>query len=61
MNTEERWRPEQRLKRLDTRIAFDSDRIHFRFRWDRPNPCGWIHDMLVCLDGEWRQFADPSP
>ncbi|RQG93231.1 cytochrome C nitrite reductase [Natrarchaeobius halalkaliphilus] len=55
------WRPEQKLKRLDTQIAFNSEQIYFRFRWDQPNPGGWIHDMLVYRDGEWTQFANPSP
>ena len=57
----ENWLPAETLKHLDTQIAFNSDRIHFRFRWDQPHPGGWIHDMLVYTDGEWRQFADPSP
>ncbi|MES3516941.1 MAG: ethylbenzene dehydrogenase-related protein [Natronomonas sp.] len=61
MNTDDHWRPAQMSKRLETQIAFDSEQIYFRFRWDQPNPGGWIHDMLVYLDGEWRQFADPSP
>jgi hypothetical protein len=55
------WRPEQRSKRLHTQIAFSTERIHFRFRWDQPNPGGWIHDMLVYHEGEWTQFANPSP
>ncbi len=55
------WRPEEKLKRLETKIAFNADRIHFRFRWAQPNPGGWIHDMSVYHDGEWKQFANPSP
>ncbi|TYL38702.1 cytochrome C nitrite reductase [Natronococcus pandeyae] len=57
----EHWRPEQKLKRLHTKIAFDSERIYFRFRWTQPNPGGWLHDMLVYRDGKWTQFANPSP
>ncbi len=55
------WRPEAKLKRLETKIAFNAERIHFQFRWKQPNPGGWIHDMLVYREGEWRQFANPSP
>jgi len=57
----EEWRPAENVKQLRTQIAFNSDRIYFRFRWDQPNPGGWIHDMLVYRDGEWTQFANPSP
>jgi len=57
----EHWRPEELTKQLRTEIAFTAERIHFRFRWDQPHPGGWIHDMLVYRDGQWQQFADPSP
>ncbi|WP_435124301.1 ethylbenzene dehydrogenase-related protein [Halobaculum sp. D14] len=55
------WRPAENVKQLRTQIAFNSDRIYFRFRWEQPNPGGWIHDMLVYRDGEWTRFANPSP
>jgi hypothetical protein len=55
------WVPTEKTKALDTQVAYDDDRIRFRFRWDQPNPGGWIHDVLVYHEGEWRQFADPSP
>lgn len=55
------WRPTDREKQLRTQVAFDDDRIHFRFRWDQPNPGGWLHDMLVYQEGRWQRFADPSP
>ncbi len=55
------WRPAETEKRLETQVAYDGERIGFRFRWNQPNPGGWIHDMLVYHEGEWRQFADPSP
>jgi hypothetical protein len=55
------WRPAETEKRLETQVAYDDDRIGFRFRWEQPDPGGWIHDMLVYHEGEWRQFADPSP
>ncbi len=55
------WTPAEAEKRLHTQVAHDGERIHFRFRWDQPDPGGWIHDMLVYHDGGWRQFADPSP
>jgi len=61
MNNTDRWQPAKRLKQLDTQIAFNSEQIYFRFRWEQPDPGGWLHDMLVYQDGEWRQFADPSP
>jgi len=57
----EHWQPEAKLKRLRTKIAFNSERIHFRFRWNQPDPGGWIHDMLVYRDGGWERFANPSP
>ena len=57
----EDWRPEEKLKRLYTQIAFNEDRIHFRFEWAQPHPGGWIHDMLVFRDGEWQQYANASP
>ncbi len=49
------------LKELRTQIAYNDHRIHFRFNWDQPDPGGWLHDMLVYRDGEWQQFANPSP
>ncbi len=55
------WLPKELTKELDVRIGFNDEKIHFRFEWVQPDPGGWIHDMLVYLDGEWRQFADPSP
>lgn len=55
------WRPAEKMKELRTQIAFNSKRIYFRFRWDQPNPGGWIHDMLIYRDGAWKQFANPSP
>ena len=48
-------------KELQTQVAYDDERIHFRFRWEQPDPGGWLHDMLVYRDGEWQQFSDPSP
>jgi hypothetical protein len=58
---ESEWQPAEGTKQLHTRVAFDDEQIRFRFRWDQPDPGGWIHDMLVYHDGQWRQFADPSP
>ena len=55
------WLPTEREKQLRTQLAFDDDRFYVRFRWDQPHPGGWLHDMLVYHEGEWRQFADPSP
>lgn len=55
------WLPTTEKKRLDTQVVYDDDRVGFRFRWDQPNPGGWIHDVLVYHEGRWRQFADPSP
>jgi hypothetical protein len=55
------WRPADTEKRVHTQVAFDDERIGFRFRWEQPDPGGWIHDVLVYHEGEWRQFADPSP
>lgn len=55
------WMPAEAEKELRTRAAHDGKRLHFQFRWDQPNPGGWIHDMLVYRDGTWQQFADPSP
>ena len=55
------WHPKTLVKRLRTKIAYNDRRIHFRFAWAQPDPGGWLHDMLVYRDGEWRQFADPSP
>ena len=55
------WLPTEREKQLWTQLAFDDDRFYVRFRWDQPHPGGWLHDMLVYHEGEWRQFADPSP
>jgi hypothetical protein len=55
------WRPTESEKRLRTQVAFDDTRVHFRVRWAQPDPGGWLHDMLVYHEGEWRQFADPSP
>jgi len=55
------WVPAEQEKQLRTRAAHDRDRLYFEFRWDQPAPGGWIHDMLVYHEGEWRQFADPSP
>jgi hypothetical protein len=53
--------PVEAEKTLRTQVAYDDERVYFRFRWAQPNAGGWIHDMLVYHDGEWRQFADPSP
>ena len=55
------WHPAEMQKQLDTPIAFYQNQVHFRFRWEQPNRGGWIHDMLVYRDGQWQQFADPSP
>lgn len=55
------WRPKTLLKALRTQIAYNEQRIHFRFSWEQPDPGGWLHDMLVYRDGAWRQFANPSP
>ena len=55
------WMPAEQEKQLRTRVAYDRERLHFQFRWDQPDPGGWIHDMLVYHEGEWQQFADPSP
>lgn len=55
------WRPADLRKQLHTQIAYTNDRIFFRFEWDQPHPGGWLHDMLVYQDGEWQQFANPSP
>jgi hypothetical protein len=55
------WRPAEATKELRTQVAHDGERVHFRFRWDQPDPGGWIHDLLVYHEGTWRQFADPSP
>jgi hypothetical protein len=55
------WLPTETQKRLYTKAAHDGERLHVRFRWDQPDPGGWIHDVLVFHDGAWRQFADPSP
>jgi hypothetical protein len=55
------WRPTVADKRLHTQVAHDGREIRFRFRWAQPDPGGWIHDVLVYHEGEWRQFADPSP
>jgi hypothetical protein len=55
------WRPDRMELELDTQVAHDGVSVHFRFRWDQPNPGGWIHDMLVYLDGEWQNLAEPSP
>ena len=57
----ERWRPKTLSKELRTQVAFDDERIHFRFEWDQPDPGGWLHDMLIYRDGRWERFADPSP
>ncbi|WP_207891143.1 hypothetical protein [Natrarchaeobius oligotrophus] len=46
------WRPREPLKRLRTQIAYDDRRIYFRFRWDQPDPGGWLHDALVYLVGD---------
>ena len=53
--------PVEAEKTLRTQVAYDDERVYFRFRWAQPNAGGWIHDTLVYHDGEWRQFADPSP
>ena len=53
--------PAEIKKHLDAQVAFDADRVHFRFRWDQPDPGGRIHDMIVYHEGKWQQFADPSP
>lgn len=55
------WIPAERRKQLDTQIAFNEERIFFRFEWEQPRPGGWLHDMLVYTDGQWRQFDNPSP
>jgi len=55
------WMPAEQEKQLRTRVAHDRERLHFQFRWDQPDLGGWIHDMLVYHEGEWQQFADPSP
>lgn len=55
------WRPSETLKELHTRIAYNDERIYFRFTWEQPHPGGWLHDMLVYQDGKWHTFADPSP
>ena len=55
------WRPKTLRKELRTQIAFDDERIYFRFEWDQPDPGGWLHDMLVYLDGTWHRYANPSP
>jgi hypothetical protein len=55
------WMPAEAEKQLTTRATHDGERLHFEFRWDQPDPRGWIHDMLVYHEGEWQQFADPSP
>lgn len=55
------WRPREKLKRLRTQIAFNRERIYFRFEWEQPHPGGWLHDMLVYRNGEWQQFANAAP
>jgi hypothetical protein len=55
------WNPAHTTKELHTQVAFDDRQIRFRFQWEQPDPGGWIHDMLVYHDGQWQQFADPSP
>jgi hypothetical protein len=55
------WLPADTTKHIDVQVAFDDSRIGFRFEWAQPDPGGWLHDMLVYTDGEWQQFADPSP
>jgi hypothetical protein len=55
------WMPAEAEKELRTRAAHDGQRLHMQFRWDQPDPGGWIHDMVVYHEGRWRQFADPSP
>ena len=47
----ENWQPAEMGKHLDTQVAFNPDRVYFRFRWDQPDPGGWIHDMLVYHEG----------
>ncbi|ELZ05001.1 cytochrome C-552/DMSO reductase-like, heme-binding domain-containing protein [Natrialba chahannaoensis JCM 10990] len=46
---------------MQTQIAYNDERIFFRFRWEQPDPGGWLHDMLVYRDGSWERFAEPSP
>ena len=55
------WLPEEKRKEVQVQIAYNQRRIHFRFQWDQHDPGGWLHDMLVYRDGEWQQFANPSP
>jgi len=55
------WLPAEKQKQLDIQTAYNHSEIRFRFQWDQPNPGGWLHDMLVYIDGQWRNFADPSP
>ena len=55
------WTPKEMTKSLDVQVAFDDERIHFRFRWDQPDPGGWLHDLLVYRDGEWHNHRGPSP
>jgi hypothetical protein len=55
------WLPAERTKDLQVQVAYDADRIGFRFEWDQPDPGGWLHDMLVFRGGEWHRFTDPSP
>lgn len=38
----EYWRPEAKLNRLRTNIAFNSERIYFQFRWNQPDPGSWM-------------------
>jgi hypothetical protein len=53
--------PAAETKRLHTQVRFDDRQLRLRFRWDQPDPGGWLHDMLVFHEGRWQQFADPSP
>ncbi|ELY91731.1 cytochrome C-552/DMSO reductase-like, heme-binding domain-containing protein [Natrialba hulunbeirensis JCM 10989] len=46
---------------MRTQIAYNDERIFFRFNWAQPDPGGWLHDMLVYRDGSWERFAEPSP
>lgn len=55
------WIPKQIVKPMNVQVAFNSERVFFRFNWEQPDPGGWIHDMIVYQDGEWQRFIGPSP
>lgn len=55
--------PKQLVKELNVKVAFNDERVFFRYWWEQPDPGGWLHDMLY-YDGEagkWRRLSDWDP